>query len=67
MTFEIIKLKPIKNSNAILSCRDMMAVVFANSFTSFYGGIAIFSVLGFMAQQQGVDVSEVAKGGGYRI
>lgn len=43
--------------------KDMMAVVFANSFTSFYGGIAIFSVLGFMAQQQGVDVSEVAKGG----
>ena len=41
----------------------MLAVVFANSFTSFYGGIAIFSVLGFMATQQGVEVGDVAEKG----
>ncbi|XP_072027464.1 sodium- and chloride-dependent GABA transporter 2-like [Amphiura filiformis] len=43
--------------------KDMLAVVFANSFTSFYGGLAIFSVLGFMATQQGVEVGDVADKG----
>ena len=40
-----------------------------NSGTSFYGGFVIFSVLGFMAQKQGVDVKDVAKGGkkGYSV
>ncbi|KAK2724937.1 hypothetical protein QYM36_001404 [Artemia franciscana] len=34
-----------------------------NSSTSVYSGFAIFSVLGFMAHQQGVEVSEVAESG----
>jgi SNF family Na+-dependent transporter len=34
-----------------------------NSFTSLYGGIAIFSILGFMAHDHGVSVSEVAEKG----
>lgn len=34
-----------------------------NSGTSFVSGFAIFSVLGFMAQEQGVDIAEVAESG----
>uniref|UniRef100_A0A673JLI7 Solute carrier family 6 member 11a n=1 Tax=Sinocyclocheilus rhinocerous TaxID=307959 RepID=A0A673JLI7_9TELE len=36
---------------------------FLNSGTSFLGGFAIFSVLGHMAQEQGVDISLVAESG----
>lgn len=34
-----------------------------NSGTSFISGFAIFSVLGFMANEQGVNVSQVAESG----
>uniref|UniRef100_A0A674B5U5 Transporter n=1 Tax=Salmo trutta TaxID=8032 RepID=A0A674B5U5_SALTR len=34
-----------------------------NSGTSFVSGFAIFSVLGFMAQEQGVDIADVAESG----
>ncbi|XP_065569166.1 sodium- and chloride-dependent GABA transporter 2-like [Artemia franciscana] len=34
-----------------------------NSSTSLYSGLAIFSVLGFMAHEQGVDVGQVAESG----
>ena len=34
-----------------------------NSGTSFYAGFAIFSVLGFMAHEQGLTVSQVAESG----
>ena len=34
-----------------------------NSCTSLYGGIAIFSILGFMAYEQGVPVADVAEKG----
>lgn len=43
--------------------RDTMILAFMNSFTSIYGGFAIFSVLGFMAHQQGVNVTDVADKG----
>ncbi|XP_022090620.1 sodium- and chloride-dependent GABA transporter 2-like [Acanthaster planci] len=43
--------------------RDGVIFAIVNSFTSIYSGIVIFSVLGFMAGQQGVQVSEVAKSG----
>lgn len=43
--------------------RDSIIFACVNSGTSFYGGFVIFSVLGFMAQKQGVDVKDVAKGG----
>jgi len=34
-----------------------------NSGTSFFAGFAIFSVLGFMAHEQGLNVGAVAEGG----
>ena len=34
-----------------------------NCATSFYGGFAIFSVLGYMAAQKGVSVADVAASG----
>ena len=46
--------------------RDTLIVVTINSFTSLYGGITIFSVLGFMANEQHVDVADVADKGWYK-
>lgn len=43
--------------------RDSLIVCFVNCGTSVFAGLVIFSVLGFMAVEKGVDVSEVAKGG----
>ena len=40
-----------------------MIIASINSFTSLYAGFAIFSVLGFMAHQQGVSVESVAESG----
>jgi SNF family Na+-dependent transporter len=43
--------------------RDCTFVACINSGTSLYAGFVVFSVLGFMAQQQGVPVSQVAESG----
>ncbi|XP_040201191.1 sodium- and chloride-dependent betaine transporter-like isoform X2 [Rana temporaria] len=43
--------------------RDCICLCFLDSITSFIGGFAIFSVLGFMAQEQGVPISMVAESG----
>ncbi|EPY85312.1 sodium- and chloride-dependent betaine transporter [Camelus ferus] len=43
--------------------RDCIALCFLNSGTSFVAGFAIFSILGFMSQEQGVPISEVAESG----
>jgi len=43
--------------------KDCVIVATINSCTSLYGGIAIFSILGFMAYEQGVPVAEVAERG----
>ncbi|XP_069484687.1 sodium- and chloride-dependent betaine transporter [Ambystoma mexicanum] len=43
--------------------RDCIMLCFLNSITSFVAGFAIFSVLGFMAQEQGVHLSAVAESG----
>ncbi|CAD5113469.1 DgyrCDS2633 [Dimorphilus gyrociliatus] len=43
--------------------KDCIIVSLANSSTSLYAGFAIFSVLGFMAKQQGIPVDEVAEKG----
>ena len=45
--------------------RDSIALCFLNSGTSFVAGFAIFSILGFMSQEQGVPISEVAESGGW--
>ncbi|XP_044927553.1 sodium- and chloride-dependent betaine transporter isoform X8 [Mustela putorius furo] len=43
--------------------RDCIALCFLNSTTSFVAGFVVFSILGFMAQEQGVPISEVAESG----
>ncbi|XP_053407541.1 sodium- and chloride-dependent taurine transporter-like isoform X2 [Mercenaria mercenaria] len=43
--------------------RDSFIISAINSCTSFYGGFAVFSVLGFMAKEQNVTVGEVVKSG----
>ncbi|XP_066561896.1 sodium- and chloride-dependent GABA transporter 2 [Amia ocellicauda] len=46
------------NNNCL---RDSLYLCFLNSATSFLAGFAIFSVLGFMAQEQGLAITEVAE------
>nr|XP_046239525.1 sodium- and chloride-dependent GABA transporter 2-like [Scatophagus argus] len=43
--------------------RDCVYLCLLNSLTSFVAGFAIFSVLGFMAKEQGVDISMVTESG----
>lgn len=43
--------------------RDCLLLGGLNSATSFVSGFAIFSILGFMAQEQGVDIADVAESG----
>ncbi|XP_053408806.1 sodium- and chloride-dependent taurine transporter-like isoform X2 [Mercenaria mercenaria] len=48
------------NNNVYKHCFIICSI---NSLTSLYGGVAVFSVLGFMANQQNVTVAEVAQSG----
>ncbi|KAJ8303500.1 hypothetical protein KUTeg_019896 [Tegillarca granosa] len=43
--------------------KDCTIIALINSGTSLYGGFAVFSVLGFMATTQGIDISKVAESG----
>lgn len=43
--------------------RDAILVPIINCFTSIYAGFAVFAVLGFMAQEKGVDIEDVAEQG----
>uniref|UniRef100_A0A3B3D6U9 Transporter n=1 Tax=Oryzias melastigma TaxID=30732 RepID=A0A3B3D6U9_ORYME len=43
--------------------KDSFLLCLLNSATSFLAGFAIFSVLGFMAEEQGVDIASVAESG----
>ncbi|XP_051814144.1 sodium- and chloride-dependent GABA transporter 2-like [Acanthochromis polyacanthus] len=43
--------------------RDCLLLCLLNSSTSFVAGFAVFSVLGFMAHEQGVPIAEVAESG----
>lgn len=44
-------------------CRDCVALCCLNSATSIFAGFAVFSVLGFMAQDLGISMDEVAASG----
>lgn len=52
----------IINSYLVFS-QDCIALSVLNSGTSFISGFAIFSVLGFMAKEQGLPIDEVAESG----
>ncbi|XP_060783026.1 sodium- and chloride-dependent creatine transporter 1-like [Neoarius graeffei] len=43
--------------------RDTFVLALINSGTSFFSGFVVFSILGFMAVEQGVDISKVAESG----
>lgn len=49
--------------DSFLPFRDCFYLCLLNSATSVVAGFAIFSVLGFMTYEQGVDISEVAESG----
>lgn len=43
--------------------KDAFMLAMINSGTSFFAGFVVFSILGFMAKEQGVDISQVAETG----
>ncbi|XP_042309769.1 sodium- and chloride-dependent creatine transporter 1 isoform X1 [Sceloporus undulatus] len=43
--------------------KDAIILALINSGTSFFSGFVVFSILGFMATEQGVDISKVAESG----
>lgn len=53
----------MNRSRLISSCRDAFVLAMINSGTSFFAGFVVFSILGFMAAEQGVDISQVAESG----
>ncbi|XP_073425702.1 sodium- and chloride-dependent creatine transporter 1-like isoform X2 [Dendrobates tinctorius] len=52
-----------KRSPVIEFWEDAYILAAINSTTSFFAGFVVFSVLGFMASEQGVDISKVAESG----
>ena len=44
-------------------CRDSIMFALTNSGTSFFAGFVIFMVLGFMANEAGKEVKDVAESG----
>jgi len=44
-------------------CRDAVIVTLINCGTSLFAGFVVFSILGFMAEKQNVDVKDVADDG----
>ncbi|XP_054859338.1 sodium- and chloride-dependent creatine transporter 1 isoform X2 [Eublepharis macularius] len=43
--------------------KDAIILALINSGTSFFSGFVVFSILGFMAAEQGVDIAKVAESG----
>jgi len=52
-----------------LSCcvRDAIVINFVSFGTSLYAGIAVFSIIGFMAHEQHVPIEKVINSGGYLV
>ncbi len=48
---------------AFLLCRDVMSITLLNSLTSILAGFAIFSILGYIAMNQGKEVEDVVTDG----
>ena len=48
-------------------CSDSVMIPIINCCTSFYAGLAIFSVLGFMAELKDVPIADVAASGTYTM
>lgn len=57
------KMNQNDQSTTSLSNRDSLLIAFINSSTSFLAGFVIFAYLGFMATQQGTEVSAVVSSG----
>lgn len=57
----------VPDTDRLLFCsiglRDTFVLAMINSGTSFFAGFVVFSILGFMAAEQGVDISKVAESG----
>lgn len=49
--------------NNLCNSRDTFALCILNSVTSIVAGFAVFSVLGFMSYELGIDISMVAESG----
>lgn len=50
-------------TGCVVFCRDCLWLCLLNSGTSVVAGFAVFSVLGFMAHEQGVSIADVAESG----
>ena len=46
-----------------LACRDTFALCCLNSGTSIFAGFAVFSIMGFMAHELGVEIAEIQAAG----
>lgn len=55
--------KTLDTTLCLFNYRDAFALCLLNSVTSFVSGFAIFSVLGFMSYELGVDIATVAQSG----
>ncbi|XP_064418086.1 sodium- and chloride-dependent creatine transporter 1-like [Latimeria chalumnae] len=59
--------QPYTSSSDQHLTRDTYIILLVNSGTSFLAGFAVFSILGFMAAEQGVAISQVAESDQTRI
>ena len=66
-TRQILTLDVWKEPIFIIVCRDAMMLPLLNCGTSVLAGLVVFSILGFLAQETGRDVSEVVTQGQYDI
>lgn len=55
--------KQVVNSAYVMLNRDALLISFGNCLTSFFAGFVIFSFIGFLANELGKNVDEVADAG----